>query len=126
MKKILIIDDDEDFLEWLSTGLIRDGYTLLTALSGKAGLHLIASEHPDLVIADIQLPDIDGFEICRRIRESEATHVLPVILVTGVFKEVEAKEKGYALGADDFLVKPFSYDQLRIRVARRIGSSEAR
>ncbi|MHB9154194.1 MAG: response regulator transcription factor [Endomicrobiales bacterium] len=124
MKRIVIIDDDEDFLEWLSTGLTRDGYDIVTAMTGKEGLALLQSRLPDVAIVDISLPDMDGFEICARIKNDPAASAVRIILVTGVFKEVEAKEKGYRAGADDFLVKPFSYEQLSIRVMHQIREKE--
>lgn len=124
MKRIVIIDDDEDFLEWLSTGLTRDGYDIVTAMTGKEGLALLQSRLPDVAIVDISLPDMDGFEICTRIKNDPAAEAVRIILVTGVFKEVEAKEKGYQTGADDFLVKPFSYEQLSIRVMHQIREKE--
>jgi two-component system alkaline phosphatase synthesis response regulator PhoP len=120
MKKIVLIDDDVDFLEWVSLGLSHDGYAILSAATGRKGLDIIRKDNPDLIIADIQLPDIDGFAICRALKGDPGTRPIPILLVTGVFKEIEAKEKGFAAGADDFLVKPFSYEQLRLRVTRQI------
>jgi DNA-binding response OmpR family regulator len=120
MKTIVLIDDDEDFLEWVVAGLSRDGYHILTATTGKKGLALAESRLPDLVIVDIQLSDINGYAICHALRKNAQTAAIPLILVTGVFKEIEAKEKGYRAGADDFLVKPFSYEQLRVRVLRQL------
>jgi DNA-binding response OmpR family regulator len=121
MKKILIIDDDEDFLEWISEGLAHDGYDIRTAKTGKEGLAVALQEVPDVAIVDIRLPDIDGFEVCRCIKSSINSDKTAIILITGVYKEVEAKEKGFSAGADDFLVKPFSYEQMQIRVARQIS-----
>jgi DNA-binding response OmpR family regulator len=120
MKRILIIDDDEDFLEWITTGLTKEGYAISTATTAASGLSLLREQVPDVAIIDIYLPDIDGFEACRRVKNDQATASVPVILVTGVFKEVEALEKGYQSGADDFLIKPFSYEQLRLRVIRQL------
>ena len=118
MKKILIVDDDDDFLEWVLTGLTQEAFELISAASGKRALNLVHAARPDLVILDIRLPDMDGFDVLKQIRETDASSAIPVILVTGVFREIELKEKGYQLGADDFLVKPFSYEQLRARISR--------
>lgn len=122
MKKILIIDDDEDFLDWVVAGLSQENYELLTAETGRGGLAVLDKVFPDLIIIDLHLPDIDGFEICRQLKSNTLTAVIPIMMVTGVFKEVEAKEKGYAMGADDFLVKPFSYQELRLRVQKQLKS----
>lgn len=120
MKKILIIDDDEDFLEWIHAGLVQEEYQIITSMTGKAGLEIALKEIPDVAIIDLHLPDLDGLEICRSIRKSQTGNRIAVILITGIYKEVEVKEKGYELGADDFLVKPFSYEQLKIRLAKLI------
>ncbi len=118
MKKILIVDDDDDFLEWVMTGLAQESFELVSATTGKRALSLVRSAKPDLILLDIRLPDIDGFDVLRHIRETGASAAIPVVLITGVFREIELKEKGYQLGADDFLVKPFSYEQLRARINR--------
>jgi DNA-binding response OmpR family regulator len=121
MRKILVIDDEEDFLEWVSTGLSSENFEVVTALTGRAGLSLAETQTPDLIIVDLYLPDIEGFDICNKLKSQSNTRHIPVILVTGVFKNVDAIDKGYQNGADDFLIKPFSYEQLRIRVLRQLG-----
>jgi DNA-binding response OmpR family regulator len=119
MKKILVIDDEEDFLEWVKTGLSAEKFEVVTAENGKTGLKLAATQKPDLVIVDLYLPDIEGFDICNQLKSNPDTKHIPVILVTGVFKNIDAIDKGYQNGADDFLIKPFSYEQLRVRVLRQ-------
>jgi two-component system, OmpR family, alkaline phosphatase synthesis response regulator PhoP len=120
MKKILIIDDDQDFIDWVTTGLSREDFEITAAETGKKGLEAAKSVKPDAVILDIYLPDADGVELCRQIKGDKDLKNTSVILVTGVFKEIDSIEKGYQSGADDFLIKPFSYDQLRIRVLRQL------
>lgn len=120
-RTVLIIDDDEDFLEWVSTGLSHDGrYRILRAETGKKGLELARAEIPDVAVIDIYLPDSNGFDICKQLKHDAVTAAVSVILVTGVFKDIEALERGYQSGADDFLIKPFSYEQLRVRVLRQL------
>jgi DNA-binding response OmpR family regulator len=120
MKRILVIDDDEDFLEWVETGLASENFQVITAENGRGGLKLVETHEPDLVIVDLYLPDIEGFDICQQLKSDNKTRHIPVILVTGVFKNIDAIDKGYQSGADDFLIKPFSYEQLRIRVLRQL------
>jgi DNA-binding response OmpR family regulator len=120
MKKILIIDDDQDFIDWVSTGLSREDFEIHSASTGKSGLEKVKNDKPDVIILDIYLPDANGVELCRQIKNNKDTKDTSIILVTGVFKEIDAIEKGYQSGADDFLIKPFSYEQLRIRVLRQL------
>ena len=119
MKKILVIDDEEDFLEWVATGLSNENFEVITAENGRAGLKLLETHQPDLVIVDLYLPDIEGFDVCQQLKSNVNTKHIPVILVTGVFKNITAIDKGYQCGADDFLIKPFSYEQLKVRVLRQ-------
>lgn len=119
--KILVVDDDLDFLEWLDYGLKEKGdYEIYSAETMEAGWKMILKVLPDIAIIDIKLPDGDGFELTKRIRQNAVTSSLAVLLVTGVYREIEYKEKGYTIGADDFLVKPFSYAQLAVRIARQL------
>ena len=120
-KKILIIDDDPDFLAWIECGLLPDGYAVLTAQTAVDGLRRARQEHPDRVILDIKLPDRDGFCVCQDLKADPRCGHMRVMLITGVYREVEYKERGYLIGCDDFLVKPFSYEQLRARVHRLLG-----
>jgi len=118
-KKILIVDDDPSFLSWLRFGLEKKNcFQVVTAETMGQGLNLLDSEKPDLAILDIKLPDGDGFEMCKRIKKG--THPLPVILVTGVFQESDAYQKGNKVGADDLLIKPFSFEQLTLRINRQL------
>lgn len=119
MKKIVVIDDDQEFLQWVSTGLSNESFEVVTAENGRGGLALVEAHMPDLVIVDLYLPDMEGFDICHQLKSNDNTKHIPVILITGVFKNINAIDKGYQSGADDFLMKPFSYEQLRIRVLRQ-------
>lgn len=119
---LLIVDDDPDFLEWLDFGLRKDGkFEIYTAPDAKGALLFLEKTIPAVIVIDLKLPDMDGFELTKKIRQNEHTAAVPIIMVTGVYKEIEYKEKGYSLGADDFLVKPFSYDQLLVRINKLLG-----
>jgi len=117
---VLIVEDDVDLLDLLVYGLRRDGYGVLTALDGQRGLQRWESEKPDLVLLDINLPKINGFDVCRRIRASSST---PIILLTGRDDDDDVV-RGLRFGADDYVTKPFSVKQLSARmnaVLRRLG-----
>ena len=89
-RKVLIVDDDPDILLYLSEFLNSKGYTTLTASCGNEALEKLDRDHPDLVLLDVMMPDMDGFEVCRRIRANAATALLPVVMVTGSSKIIDA------------------------------------
>jgi two-component system response regulator ResD len=111
-QKILIIEDEEGIIHLLNLYLKNAGYDVVVAKDGADGLALHAREHPDLVILDIMLPAIDGFEVCRRIRAWSKT---PILMLTARSSE-DDRIQGLDLGADDYLVKPFSPRELVSRV----------
>jgi DNA-binding response OmpR family regulator len=111
-QKILIIEDEEGIIHLLNLYLKDAGYDIVFAKDGADGLELHAREHPDLVILDIMLPTIDGFEVCRRIRSWSKT---PILMLTARVSEND-RIQGLDLGADDYLVKPFSPRELVSRV----------
>lgn len=120
---ILIIEDDPVISEFLQTGLRYEGYQVLFSHSGHEGLILAKNQSVDLIILDIMLPDVDGFEICRKIREVGLS--MPILMLT-VKKEVADRVKGLDSGADDYLTKPFSFDELLARIRallRRSGQA---
>jgi DNA-binding response OmpR family regulator len=111
-QKILIIEDEEGIVHLLNLYLKDAGYDVVVARDGADGLALHAREHPDLVLLDIMLPAIDGFEVCRRIRAWSKT---PILMLTARGSE-DDRIQGLDLGADDYLVKPFSPRELVSRV----------
>ena len=113
--KIIIVDDDIDFLSWLKFGLSKkDNFNVITAETKTEGWHLAANEKPDIVIIDLKLPDGNGFELCRQVKALNPA--IGVILVTGVFRELDAWQKGSQAGADDLLIKPFSYERAVLQI----------
>ena len=121
--KLLIIEDDGDLVKALDLYLSRTGYSVVTAMNGLEGLHKLYSERPDLVILDIAMPKMDGWEVCRRIREMSD---VPIVILTARVQEDE-RVKGLKLGADDYVVKPFSLKELEARleaVLRRARSAK--
>lgn len=113
MNKVLIIEDDISILRGLKDNLIFEGYDVLTSMNGEEGLLLANKENIDLVLLDIMLPGLNGYDICRRLKNDKAD--LPIIMITARGSEVD-KISGLDIGADDYLTKPFSIPELLARV----------
>jgi two-component system KDP operon response regulator KdpE len=112
MTRLLLIDDDPSLLEILSDYLSRSGYEVETAATGSAGLRAARTAAPDLVLLDVAMPGLDGWQVLRSLRE---TSTVPVIMLTARSDEPEILQ-GFALGADDYVMKPFSFAQLEARI----------
>lgn len=121
MKKILLIDDDRDLLKLLEVGLEQEGFEVLTAVDGSEGLRVAFRVHPDLVILDIMLPGMDGWETCRRLRELSG---VPIIMLTAKAREMDIV-RGLTLGADDYITKPFGVSELVARVQACLRRAES-
>jgi pilus assembly protein CpaE len=113
--KILIVDDEPLVLRILGLALLEEGYEVMGAQSGAEALEKVRQDPPDLVILDIMMPNMDGHEVCRRIRATAETAHIPVILLSAL-SQVDAKVAGFAAGADDFVTKPASRKELNARV----------
>ncbi len=109
---ILLVDDDPRLIRFVRANLESVGYKVIVAEEARPALQLLDREMPDLIILDIMLPGMDGFELCQRIRESST---VPIIMLTAKTEESD-KVKGLALGADDYLIKPFGVPELLARV----------
>lgn len=114
-EKILVVEDEADLREVLAYNLTRDGYRVVTAESGAEGLRKARKEVPDLVLLDLMLPDLDGVEVCRRLKKDPLTATLPIIMVTAKSEEADVV-LGLGVGADDYVPKPFSPRTLLARV----------
>ncbi|MDH3504668.1 MAG: response regulator [Nitrospirota bacterium] len=112
---ILVVDDTPFNVKLLVDLLGIQGYTMVTATTGPEALEKVAEERPDLVLLDVVMPGMDGFEVCRKIRENPETTLLPVVLVTAMYP-VEQRARGIEVGADDFLTKPINQAELLARV----------
>ncbi len=117
---VLVIDDERRYRELLELNLTRRGYRVLFAPDGLTGLNLFERDTPDLVILDLMLPDLDGYEVCRRIREYSQ---VPIIMLTARAEEAQ-KVRGLQLGADDYVTKPFGADELLARVTAVLRRSQ--
>jgi two-component system OmpR family response regulator len=112
-RRILVVDDEPSITELLSTALRYLGYQVTTASTGMAALDAAARTSPDLVVLDVMLPDIDGFEVCRRLRDQR--DFVPVIFLTARDAE-EDRVAGFIRGGDDYVTKPFSLEELTLRI----------
>jgi len=111
-RKILVADDEKNIVDLITYNLKKEGYSVITANDGKMALELAISESPELVLLDIMMPKLDGFEVCRKIRERSQ---VPIIMLTARAEEID-KVLGLGLGADDYVTKPFGVRELMARV----------
>ncbi len=123
MRKVLIIDDDENLTWAIQKRFENFGFTVVAAADGRTGLELVDKERPDLVILDLNLPDVDGLDICRYLRRRTN---LPVVMLTGRAEDHDTIV-GLEIGADDYITKPFNLNELaaRVRAVLRRASPEA-
>ncbi len=111
-KKILVVDDEKSIVDILTFNLKRDGYEIIEAYDGEEGYFKAISENPDLILLDVMLPKMDGFEVCKKLREASS---VPIIMITARDEEID-KVLGLELGADDYITKPFGVRELMARV----------
>lgn len=115
--KILLVDDEPHILQFLELGLVNEGYEVMTAQDGMSATSIAETFDPHIVILDIMMPGIDGFEVCRMLKKNGSRAA--VIMLTAK-DEVDDKVKGLNLGADDYMVKPFSFEELLARIQARL------
>ena len=113
--KILIVDDAMDTVELLRKRFRSEGYDTAEAYNGEEGLQKVTEYNPDLIVLDVMMPKIDGYEVCQRLKADENTKFIPILMLTAK-GEVEHKVKGLNIGADDYLAKPFDYKELSARI----------
>ncbi len=113
--RVLIVEDETDLLETVAFALERDGLEAIRSTNGEEALRLVRQHKPDLVLLDLMLPGLDGLEVCRRLRSSEDTARIPVIMMTAKAEETDAVI-GLGIGADDYVRKPFGLKELVARV----------
>ena len=120
-KTVLVIEDEKNIVDILNFNLTREGYTVLEAYDGEAGIQLALDNNPDLILLDLMLPKVSGFEVCRTLRQ--AGSAIPIIMLTAREEETD-KVLGLELGADDYITKPFSMRELLARVKANIRRGE--
>jgi two-component system alkaline phosphatase synthesis response regulator PhoP len=126
-KLILVVDDEQDLLDIISYNLKKDGFDVIVAENGRAALELAKVHKPDLILLDIMMPELDGFQVCKILKEDDHLKKIPVMFLTARGEE-EMEVKGLDTGADDFLPKPISNKKLLSRVRavfRRYGEGES-
>lgn len=119
-KKILVVDDEKPISDIIKFNLVKEGYNVVCAFDGDEALKMVYQVNPDLVILDVMLPKLDGFQVCRKIRESFS---MPIIMLTAKEEEVD-KVLGLELGADDYITKPFGMRELIARVKANLRRIE--
>ena len=124
MAKILLVEDNEMNRDMLSRRLTRRGYDVVIAEDGQQGVDMATSERPDLILMDMSLPVMDGWEATRRIKESEATMSIPVIALTAHAMS-EDRDQALAAGCEDFDTKPIELDRLLEKINRLLGAETA-
>jgi two-component system alkaline phosphatase synthesis response regulator PhoP len=125
IKRILIIEDDKDIVEALRYNLEKEkGFSVISAQTGDSGLAMALETHPHLIILDIGLPGLNGFEVCRQIRREEQTKPIPILILTARSSESD-KVLGLELGADDYITKPFGIRELIARIRAILRRKEA-
>jgi len=126
MERVLIVDDDPDILRLVSYNIGQAGFDVMTASTGRKALDIVRKQPPDLIILDVMLPDVDGMEVCRTLRQQYPGRRIPIIMLTARGEEID-RVVGFELGADDYVAKPFSPRELVLRVKsilRRSGGEQ--
>ena len=122
MKKILVVDDDNILRTVLQHTLEKEGYQVTTANSGKDGITSFEKKTPDLVISDVSMPEMDGFEFCRHLRSLPSGQLIPFIFLSAR-SDLEDRIQGHSIGADDYLTKPFDIKELLAKIEGLIEKS---
>jgi DNA-binding response OmpR family regulator len=115
--KILVVDDEPDLLELIDTNLTAAGFSVLIAASGKEALRTARAQQPQLILLDVMLPELDGLEVCKLLRQDPGTRSIPIVMLTARAGEID-RVLGLELGADDYVTKPFSMRELVLRVKK--------
>jgi DNA-binding response OmpR family regulator len=123
-KTILVVDDDPAIRILLRNTLQGQGYAVRTATNGREGLDQVEQEHPDTILLDVNMPEMDGLELCRRLKCQTETAHIPVIFMTSLGHDSD-RTKGFDVGGDDYVIKPVNYKELLARL-KRVGDGTAK
>jgi len=121
VKKILVVDDEKNIVNIVAYNLRKEGYEVICAYDGEKGLELAITENPELILLDLMMPKLDGFDVCRKLREKNIQ--TPIIMLTARAEEID-KVLGFELGADDYVTKPFGTRELLARVKSHLRRRE--
>lgn len=119
---LLVIEDNMSVQEILSRQLVRSGYNVSLMDRGSKALEWLKTNRPDLIILDVMLPEMDGYEICKKIRETFPPTQVPIIMLSALGQDVRDRIKGLQAGANDFLAKPYHIDELKARIQMLIAT----
>lgn len=118
-KKILLIDDEEEMVEMVSADLAAAGYAMITALESLQGIEKAKAENPDVILLDIMMPEIDGYEICKKLKAMDETQNIPIIFFTAM-GSADLEEKIVDAGGADYIRKPFEYQELLHKIEKAL------
>lgn len=118
---VLIVDDEPDIVSLLGLHLKLNGYSIFQANNGVNGLEAAIHEKPDLIVLDVMMPEMDGFEVAKKLKENPETTDIPIIFLTAR-TQTDDKIKGLMAGADDYMIKPFDFEELELRIKRTLKS----
>ena len=123
--KVLLIDDDPDFIAAVKTTLESNGYSTVIAYTGEDGLLAVRKDNPDIILLDVMLPEMDGYAVCKELKEDKKTHLIPIIMLTSVGQKLAEPDYAKAIAvthkADDFIEKPIEEKELLKRIRKLIG-----
>ncbi len=120
-KKILVVDDETGMVSTLKMSLESDNYKVVEAYTGDGAIRKVRSEAPDLILLDLMLPDMTGYEICNKIKKNPLTRSIPIIMLTGMGET--GRIAGLELGADDYITKPFDLSELKTKIRNVLRNS---
>ncbi len=120
-RKVLVVDDEENIIQILEFSIEAEGYEVITASNGEEAIKKARKEQPNLIILDIMMPKVDGYEVCRVLKRNPLTKKIPVILLTAKGREID-KRLGFEVGASDYIVKPFSPSKLIDKINEHLFS----
>lgn len=124
MKKILLIEDERDFMEGIATILNYEGFSPIMAFNGEKGITMARKELPDIILCDIVMPGVDGFEVLSQLKSDVSTSLIPFIFITALDQR-DKRRHGMEMGADDFLIKPFTRQELMKTLKARLSKKDA-
>lgn len=122
-KQILVVEDEAHIRQLVQINLKRAGYEVVTAANGREALEAVRARHPDLVVTDVMMPEVDGFEVLRTLKADDATSSIPVVMLTAKEQDADVM-RGWQNGADLYLTKPFDVRELLVFVQRILGASD--
>lgn len=123
MTKILLVEDDKSLREIYSVRLLAEGYTLISSGDGEEALAVAIGEKPDLIVSDVMMPKISGFEVCKRLRAKPQTRHIPVLMITALDQPSDV-DRAVEVGTNDFLTKPINKTELLLRIRSALDSSQ--